>query len=414
VFTRTLLLCLLAAPVPAAESEIHQLIRQALDRNPEILAAQKRLEAARQRPAQAGSLPDPMLSAGYQSNGGPLPGQGLGTEPTSNIGFSISQQFPAAGKRDLRTRVAIKEASVVEQDYWQVQLQVIAKLKTAWHRLHHAYAQLELLERNRSLLEKILKVSEARYASGKGMQQDIFKAQTQLTLIEAKRTRYEQEKVSLEAEINVLLARPLDAAVPQPPELAPKESTIGLNELYAQAQAHSPVLAREQKSVERDELAVNLARKDGALDYTVSAGYYNMGSMPGMYAAKVDFNLPFFTRARQRAALSEQVNQLSAARRSYQATGNMLLFRIKDDYLMSEASWRLMRIYSTTLIPQAALTFESALPAYENGQADFLTLLNNLLAILDAESNYHEAQMDYHLSLIRLEEATGMQLVDEE
>ncbi len=46
-----------------------------------------------QRPSQAGSLPDPTLSMGWNSNGNPLPGAGLGTDPTSNLGLSITQEI---------------------------------------------------------------------------------------------------------------------------------------------------------------------------------------------------------------------------------------------------------------------------------------------------------------------------------
>jgi outer membrane protein TolC len=89
------------------------------------------------------------------------------------------------------------------------------------------------------------------------------------------------------------------------------------------------------------------------------------------------------------------------------------MFRIKDDYLMSSTAWRLLRIYSTTLVPQATLAVESALVAYETGQADFMMLLTNLMTLVEAEESYHEALMDYHLALVRLEEMTGMVLVEE-
>jgi outer membrane protein TolC len=212
----------------------------------------------------------------------------------------------------------------------------------------------------------------------------------------------------------MLLARPLETAVPKPPELEPREALVSLEELYTQAKGWSPMLQKEQRNVEKTELALNLAKKDGALDYTVSAGYYTMGSMPPMYMAKVDFNLPMFTRPRQRAMVAEQFHSLDAARRSYQATGNTLMFRIKDDWLMSGASWRLMRIYSTTMIPQAALTLESSMASYESGQVDYLSVLMNLMTLREAEESYHEALMDYHLALVRLEEMTGLVLLEEE
>ena len=94
------------------------LIAEALRNNPEVLAAQKNYEAARQRPPRESSLPDPTLSVGYASNGGPLPGQQLGSNPTSNIGFMVSQEIPYPGKRKLRGDIAAKEA---EAEFWQYQ-----------------------------------------------------------------------------------------------------------------------------------------------------------------------------------------------------------------------------------------------------------------------------------------------------
>lgn len=405
--------CLPGLAAQTQESKLPDLIEEALRRNPEILAAQKKLESARQRPAQAAALPDPTLELGYISNGGPFPGQGLGAQPTSNIGFIASQQLPGAGKRRLRREIAWKEATAAEREYWQAQLAVVSRLKTAWHKLHHDYAQIELIERNRALLERMLKVSQVRYAVGKASQADVLRAQTQLSVLETKALRFRQDIRSREAEINALLVRPLEQPVPRPPDLEPREVTVTLDDLYRQIEAHSPVLARERAFVERTELALNLARKEGVPDYKVSGGWSTMGGMPDMYQARVEFNLPMFSRARQRAAVAEQSYSLEQARRSYQTTGNTLQFRLRDDWLISETSWRLMRMYSNTLLPQAALTLESSVPAYEAGQIDFLTLLNNLNSVLEFEAAYHEEMMMYHLALIRIEEITGLELVKE-
>src|SRR5690348_10760378 len=84
----------------------NELVAEALLRNPEILAAQKKYEAARQRPAQERTLPDPMISMGWNASGNPLPGAGLGTEPVANIGAMVSQQLPDPSKLRLRAAVA--------------------------------------------------------------------------------------------------------------------------------------------------------------------------------------------------------------------------------------------------------------------------------------------------------------------
>lgn len=390
------------------------LIEQALERNPEILAARKKLEAARQRPAQAASLPDPMLSLGYASIGGPLPGQGLGREPMARAGLMASQTLPAPGKRSLRRRIALEEAGAAAQEYLAVQTAVVSRLKSAWYSLDHACAMLDVLARNRGLLDRLYQLATARYQAGQGSQKELVEAQARLTLLEAKQAVLEQEKRRAEAQINALLARPLETELPRPQSGPPREPLASLEQLYERSRLWSPVIAAQRHQVRRNELAMQLARKEGAPDITVAAGYYNMGGMPPMFEARVEFALPFFTRSRQRAAVAEQAHSAEAARRSYQATGNELLFRIKDEWLASGASWRLVRIYSTTLMPQTALALEAALASYEAGRGSFSEVLEQARALLEAEESYHTALRDYHLALVRLEELTGAEWIEEE
>ena len=386
------------------------LTREALRANPEILAAQKRYEAARQRPSLQSSLPDPVLSLSYNSSGNPLPFAGIGREPTANAGLMVSQEFPFPGKRKLRGEIASKEAEAEFQQYQTVELNVLSRLKQAYHRLHHAYTMIEVLERNRDLLRKFLRISEARYAVGKAAQQDIFKAQTQLSILETRIEKMEQEKRSREAEINSLLARPPDSPLARPEDIQPAPLKVTLRELFTQARQNAPVLLRDEKVVQRTELAVNLARKEYYPDYTLSAGYYNMGSMPAMYMARVDFKLPAYFWRKQRAGVAEQADNVSQARHNLDAANQMLGFRIKDDYLMAETSYRLMSMYAGTVIPQSSLALQSSLISYETGAVDFLSVLTNSTTTLDYELNYHEEMLSYFLALARLEEMTGVSL----
>src|SRR3954467_9455030 len=103
--TSALLVCASANAQTLTPVRLDDLVTEALAKNPDIVAAQRRYDAARQRPAQESSLPHPMLSAGYNSSGNPLPGAGLGTEPTANIGLMVSQELPYPGKRSLRAAI---------------------------------------------------------------------------------------------------------------------------------------------------------------------------------------------------------------------------------------------------------------------------------------------------------------------
>jgi len=392
--------------------KLDELLAEALRGNPEILAAQKRYEAARQRPTQESTLPEPMFSLGYQSTGSPRPFAGLGKDPLANAGFMVSQEFPFPGKLGLRGGMATKEAEAEFQQYQAVQLNVVSRLKQAYYRLYYAYAASDALSRNRDLLKKLLRVTEVRYTVGKAAQQDVFKAQTQVGILETRLVKLELERNSAEAEINSLLNRAAGTPVPRPEDLKPKDFALNLNELYNSARTESPMLRREQKMIERTELALNLARKDYYPDYTLTAGYFNQGSMPPMYMARVDFKLPVYFWRKQRAGVAEQASNAVQARRTYEATDQSLRFRIKGDYLMAQASWKLMELYGNTVVPQASLALESSLSTYETGTVDFLSVLTNFTTVLDYEVNYWEEFANYYQALCRLEEMTAQKLTD--
>jgi len=395
----------------AQELSLEELVAQALERNPEILVAQKKYEAARQRPSQVASLPDPMFSPGWNSNGNPLPGAGLGRETTSNIGFSITQEIPYPGKQRLRANVARKEADAQYAEFEGVQLGVLSRLKQAYFRLQHYYAARDVLERNSAVLKSLLSITEVRYSAGKAAQQDVFKAQLQISLVNTKLIQLDRERHLREAEINSLVNLPSNTPLPKPgePHVGPLPET--LVDLQTAARERSPMRVREQKMAERAETALRLARKDYYPDYAVTGGYYNMGGLPPFYSFRADIRIPLYFRTKQRAEVTEQAIAVSQARHAYDAAGLALDLRIADDYSQADAAYQLVEAYRATILPQARLTIESSLGSYETGGVDFLSVLNNQTAALEYEMDFHEQMLNYHLAIVRLEEATGMDLM---
>ena len=391
--------------------ELKDLLAEALNNNPEVVAAQKRYEATRQRPSQVSALPDPMFSPGYQSSGRPWPGAGLGTDVTSNIGLMISQEFPFPGKRKLSGDMAVKESEAEWQQYQQVKLSVVSRLKRAYFRRAYAFSAADVLTRNLDLLQKFLKITEARYSVGKAAQQDVFKAQTQITILETKRVQLDREKRAREAEIDSVLNRAPGSPLGRPANLTVIDLPANLQELFASARENSPMLRRDEKMIQRAEVAVNMARKEYYPDFTLNGGYYNMGGMSPMYMFRADFKIPLYYFRKQRAAVTEQSQNLASTRKTYEATNQGLHFRIQDDYLMAETSLKLVKLYENAVIPQAGLALESSLSSYETGSVDFLSVLMNYTTIVDYQMNFYDELRDFYLALARLEEMTGRELV---
>ncbi|MDZ4800868.1 MAG: TolC family protein [Bryobacteraceae bacterium] len=413
-----LLVMLLADPRPAsaqakeAELRLGDLVAEAVRNNPELQAAQKRVEAARQKPRQEGALPDPMVSVGYASAGSPIPGSGIGREPTANTGVMVTQELPYPGKRRLMAARAGKEADAELQSYLTVERVVISRVKQAFHKLNHAYENVEVMKRSQDLLMKFVQLAEIRYAAGKAMQQDIFRAQTQFALMETRIVKMQQDLAMAEAEINALVHRPIDARLARPAHLSPKQLDATLAELTAEAEASSPQIAREQKMTEARQLGVSLARKNYKPDFAVSGGYFYMGSMPDMYQFRLDIKLPAW-RSKNDAALTEQVQSLEQSRRTYQAMAHETRWKVNEQYIIAQTSWRLLQLFSDSVMPQTELATASSMASYESGAIDSLQVLMNVMTRVEQEERYHEAMLNYFMALVRLEEITGMELLSQ-
>jgi outer membrane protein TolC len=397
-------------PLVAGAQPVSTLVEEALRNNREILAAQKKYEALRQRPPQESALPDPVFSLGYASNGPPWPGAGLGTTPTSNLGVMVSQEMPAPGKRALRGQIASQEAEAAFDEYLATRLSVVARLKQAYHELHHAIAAAEFVKRYRQQMANIIAVSESRYAVGRAAQQDIFKAQTQAAVFETQLVRYRQERAAKEIEIDALLNRPAYGHIEIPEDVPLGATPPPLEELLAAAREHAPMLARDRTAARESELAANLARRNYYPDYTVSGGYFNQGGMPPMWQMRVDFKLPAYFWRKQRAAVAQEEFAASEARHAYGASEIALEARVRELYVMAETAYKLAGLYEKSVTPEARLALESSLASYEAGRADFVSLFSNFMNVVDYELQYHEQVMEFHVALAQLEEATGMEI----
>jgi outer membrane protein TolC len=347
-----------------------------------------------------------MISAGYSASGNPLPGAGLGSAPTANIGFMVSQSLPYPGKRDLRAAIAARDADAEAPQIDAVRLDVIADVKQAYYRLAYAYAIADVLTRNRDLLDTLLEVSESRYGVGEAAQQDVIKAQTQLSILELRLERIGQERRTREGELNALLARAPGTPVSRPEDLvlAPFDQTLPA--LVQASAGHAPAIRRDRIMIDRARLAVESARRDYKPDFGVSGGYFYMGSMSPMYELRFDVTVPL-QRSRRAAAVAEQLHAAEAAQLSLDSTRLGLQARLEEDFQMAATSTRLALLYRDTVLPQARLALESSMTSYQTGSVDFLSVLTNFGTVLEYEMTYFDELVSFHTAVSRLEQMAG-------
>ena len=197
-----------AAEDPPATA-LEALVAEALQRNPEILEAQAALDAARERPAQAGALDDPMVGIVY-TNDGWTPS--LGREDMTTLAVMGSQAFPYPGKRDLRRRVAAADADLATAELDRVRRTIAASVARAYWSLALARALESLALEKRGLWQRVEETARALYAAGPGGQLDVFQAQAEAARVEEERVGLATDARLRQAEINRLLTRELEYA----------------------------------------------------------------------------------------------------------------------------------------------------------------------------------------------------------
>ena len=103
----------------------------------------------------------------------------LDEESNSMLKFSFEQEIPFPGKLSSKEKIAARDSEAEEKSYQATERRVIADLKAAYYDWYLAEKAIEITERNKELLEKFTKIAEVKYEVGKGIQQDVLKAQVE-------------------------------------------------------------------------------------------------------------------------------------------------------------------------------------------------------------------------------------------
>lgn len=387
------------------------LVEQALDRNPEIKAMARSFDAMRERVPQAKALPEPMLEYGYVGNINPIPPFDIQKgDPSSARMLSFSQELPFPGKLGLKSQMAAREAESEWWNYEQTRLNVIAEVKDAYFDLFYLTKALETVTKNKDLLGKFAKIAEARYSVGKGIQQDVLKAQVEISKLIEQSTMLEQRRDTAIARINSLLYRNPEFPMGNPEEIKPQGLAQTLTELNQLALSNYPTLKMQRRKIDREQLGVRLAEKEFYPDFNVKFTYQNRPDMPEMYGVSVGVKIPLYFWQKQRPAVAEAAASKAAEQKRLENLTTLLFFKLKDKYLAATTAQKLVSLYGTTIIPQSSLSLESAIASYEVGRVDFLTLLDNIVTLLNYELSYYEQLSNVEKAVAGMEPLVGVNL----
>lgn len=389
-------------------SILSQLIAEASQHNPQIKSAHDRWLAMKRVPPQARSLPDPkLIYSGMKMSGN----SGMNQNPLYEKMLGFSQEVPFPGKLIEKGKIANLIAKRAQAEYVVTQLTVIAQLKRIFYEYYFVNKSIQIYQKNQLLLEKIEKSVRTNYSVGKVPQQDIFRAQTEISRLQMRLVMLKQERASLQADMNRLLNRSLSIPIATPSHLSITPLHFNLRYFNNLIEKQSPQLKSQWKNVEKSEQAITLSKMDYMPDIDISYGDVHDTEMhTNGYQVMASASIPLYFFSKQNNGVRESEENYNADFETLYAIHRDLLFQVKNAFLEAKRSKSLIHLIQYSVIPQAILTFSSGQASYGVGKVDFLTLLNSLLMLQENELELQNEIIQHEKAITEIEEVTGINL----
>jgi outer membrane protein TolC len=397
-----------AEPLPGASVE--SLLAAAREGSPDLRMVRLEAEAARERIQPAGALPDPVLRIELENitrNGSQ--GATLNPAQVGDTKYTLMQPLPFWGKRDLKREVAGAEAAQAEGRAADTWAEVASRIKTLYAQYWLTGQSLQLTRENIELTRRLEQIAQARYAGGLAAQQDAIRAQLERSAMDAELVGMESEFHHLMVFLNAMLARPSGAALAEPASLRTIPARLDGAALNARLLAANPQLAIEAARVEGAGKSRELAYRNRYPDFTLGVAPMQVGSRVDAWSLMLEMNLPL-QQGTRRSQERESERMLEAATARQEALGHRLMGDLNAALSNLDAARTTEQITRTRLLPQAELTFKSALAGYENGKVDFATLLDAQRQIRNARLALLRAQASQQMRLAEIERLLGEDL----
>ncbi|HEY9031786.1 MAG TPA: TolC family protein [Kangiella sp.] len=406
---------------------LEQAISLAQDNDPWLQSNQYRQQAVEAQSISANTYADPMISISAANL--PVDSFDFSQEGMTQLKIGVTQALPRGDSLDLTQ----KRLNQLSQEFPLQRQDRKAKVKTTatqlWLDIYLTEQTINLIERDRQLFEQLAETVSLNYSSAMGQtrQQDVIRAQVELTRLDDRLSKLHQELATKKSMLKEWLINDshlafahndfsLPAAMPMlsldHKQVISLESSNDKQTLIQHLQQHPQVLAFEQK-VKASETNIDLAKQKYKTQWSVNASYGHRDDDPmgnsrsDFFSVGVSFDLPIFTSDRQDQEVTASIKEREAMKADkWLLLRSLLSTTINYHGQLNELNKR-RSLYKESLLEEMNQQAEATLNAYTNDNGDFTEVmrsrideLNTKIEALNVEINYLKtvAQLNYLLT----------------
>ena len=344
-----------------------------------------------------------------------LPGLGYADQLGMNQ-IQLAQMIPTAGKLGLAGRTASERANAEEARAIEVGWDVRARAAMGFYELYQMDRSIVIGQETLRLLQDLAKAAETMYGVGEGRQADVLRAQVEIAKMQEEILRTQAGRAAALARVNALLARGPDSTLGVPSLPVFPESLPPLDSLVREAGGQRPMVRAGEAEVRAADASAREARREIWPDLEVGVQYGQRpmagGTTDRMVSLMLGVTLPVFAGSRQLAMRREANAMRAVAQADLDDMRAETRGRVGELYAAIERARRLGELYRTTILPQAEATAQSARSSYRTGAVDFMTLLDDQMAVNRYRQELVELDAERGSALAELEMLLGRELFD--
>lgn len=405
ITTWSVLAALLGAPAAVDTFRLAEAVALARAANPMLAAARLRAEAASERIAPAGTLPDPRLDLALMNR--MIGDLGSTMDPMTMNQVQVSQMLPWPGKLAAGRDRARHLAAAAGHDADEAERMLVGRVQGLYYDLAYADRAVSIMETTRELLRNYLTVSQTMYAVGDALQQDVLLAQVAVARMTEDIAVKLAERRGLAARLNALLGRAATepvGALELPPAAGPPPPPDSLMRL---AERNRPALAAARERAEATGAAWRAARREIWPDLMVGLQYSARPRYENMASLMVGVTVPIWAGRRQLPMRREMQVMAAMAHHESLSLANETFAELTELVATAERSRNLADLYATSILPQARAAVEGALSAYRVGRVNFMSVIENQMTVNRYETERVRLVAAYHAARAGLAALTG-------
>jgi len=393
-----------ADTILAAELTIDEAGRLALKDDYMLQAISARSQSMSELSIAAERLPDPKLKLGFANL--PTDTFNLGQEPMTQAVIGVQQMFPRGHTRALKSERINESVARNDAEAEDRQLQILLAVKEEYIRVYLHQERQNILAQSLVVFSDLAEITRDYYANGRAHQQDVVQAQLELSKVEERLARIQQQeeeaRTRLAEWIGADAYRELDPLWPQVNQLLSKQQTIAKLADHPRIRAWQHEIAKSRTS---EEIARQAYKPGFAVDlaYGGRSGQNTNGTdRTDMLSVFVTMDIPLFTKNRQDRVLASSIADTSATQYARDDVYRSMKARIEENAATLTREQERLELYQKYLLPQAAFNAEAAFEAYQDAVDDLTTLMRARIGEYELKLSHAALRADEIITRARL------------